>query len=128
MKNKLFLQILRFGFVGGTAFLIDAGILYILTEFFDIHYLIANVISFAISTIYNYILSILFVFDTKKKGGGLQATVFVILSIVGLMISQLLMWIFVDLFFISTIIAKIISTIIVMCFNFITRKFFLEKA
>ena len=127
MKNKLFLQLIRFGFVGGTAFLIDAGILYILTEFFNIHYLIANVISFGISTIYNYILSILFVFDTKKKGGSLQVTVFVVLSVVGLFISQLLMWVFVDLLFILTLIAKVISTVIVMCFNFITRKIFLEN-
>ncbi len=128
MKNKLFLQIIRFGIVGGTAFLIDAGILYILTEFFNIHYLVANVISFSISTIYNYILSILFVFDAKKKRDSVQLIVFVIFSIIGLLISQALMWIFVDLLFILTIIAKVISTAVVMCFNFITRKIFLEKA
>ena len=31
--KKLFSQIIKFGFVGGTAFVIDAGLLFLLTEF-----------------------------------------------------------------------------------------------
>ena len=40
--KKLFSQIIKFGFVGGTAFVIDAGLLFLLTEFCGIHYLISG--------------------------------------------------------------------------------------
>ena len=53
--KKLFSQIIKFGFVGGTAFVIDAGLLFLLTEFCGIHYLISGMISFTASVIYNYI-------------------------------------------------------------------------
>ena len=65
--KKLFSQIIKFGFVGGTAFVIDAGLLFLLTEFCGIHYLISGMISFTASVIYNYILSVKWVFDAKKK-------------------------------------------------------------
>ena len=64
--KKLFSQIIKFGFVGGTAFVIDAGLLFLLTEFCGIHYLISGMISFTASVIYNYILSVKWVFDAKK--------------------------------------------------------------
>lgn len=51
--KKLFSQIIKFGFVGGTAFVIDAGLLFLLTEFCGIHYLISGMISFTASVIYN---------------------------------------------------------------------------
>ena len=40
LDNILIKQILKFGLVGGLAFLIDYVFLYILTEFIGIHYLI----------------------------------------------------------------------------------------
>lgn len=61
-------QILRFGVVGGGAFAIDAGILFFLTEYFGIDPLISNIISFTVSVIFNYILSITWVFDGKRIG------------------------------------------------------------
>lgn len=64
--KKLFSQIIKFGFVGGTAFVIDAGLLFLLTEFCGIHYLISGMISFTASVIYNYILSVKWVFDAKR--------------------------------------------------------------
>ena len=36
--KKLFSQIIKFGFVGGTAFVIDAGLLFLLTEFCGIDF------------------------------------------------------------------------------------------
>ena len=53
--------------------------------------------------------------------------VFIILSIVGLGINQLIMWICVDKLGIFYMISKIGATAIVMVYNFITRKIFLEN-
>ena len=126
--KKLFYQIIKFGFVGGTAFVIDAGLLFLLTEFCGIHYLISGMISFTASVIYNYILSVKWVFDAKKDANKTQEfIVFIVLSVIGLGINQLFMWLFVDMMHIYYMLSKIIATVIVMVYNFITRKIFLEK-
>ena len=121
-------KIIKFGFVGGTAFVIDAGLLFLLTEFCGIHYLISGMISFTASVIYNYILSVKWVFDAKKDANKTQEfIVFIVLSVIGLGINQLFMWLFVDMMHIYYMLSKIIATVIVMVYNFITRKIFLEK-
>ena len=126
--KKLIQQLVRFGFVGGSAFLIDYGILFLLTERFGIHYLISGFISFSVSVVYNYILSVYWVFDVS---GGRNAvkdfSVFIILSIIGLLINQLIMWLSVDKAGLYYMAAKLIATAVVMVFNFVTRKKFLEN-
>lgn len=126
--EKLLKQIVRFGFVGGTAFVIDVGILMILSKYIGVNYMIANVISFTISVIYNYILSMILVFDVKEdisKKKGLIA--FIILSIIGLGINEIIMKICVSIWMIPILVSKIIATTIVMVYNFISRKILLEK-
>ena len=65
--KKLFLQIFSFGIVGALAFLIDYCLLYVFTEFLHVHYLISSVIGFSVSVIFNYLLSVKWVFDVNKK-------------------------------------------------------------
>ena len=126
-NNKLLMQILKFGVVGGTAFVIDYGIFTILSQFLNIHYLIASIISFSISVIYNYILSIKWVFDVRKKQTTKEFIIFIVLSVIGLGLNSLIMYASVDLMRIHEMISKIIATAIVMVYNFITRKIFIEK-
>ena len=126
-NNKLLMQILKFGVVGGTAFIIDYGIFTILSQLLGIHYLIASIISFSISVIYNYILSIKWVFDVSKKQTTKEFIIFIILSVIGLGLNSLIMYVSVDLMQIHEMISKIVATAIVMVYNFITRKIFIEK-
>ena len=127
LNNNLIKQILKFGVVGGLAFLIDYGIYTLLISAFDVYYIIASVISFTLSVIFNYILSIKWVFDVKKKQGPKEFIIFVILSVIGLILNSLILYLSVELMQIHKLIAKIIATFIVMIYNFITRKIFIEK-
>lgn len=126
-KNKLLNQILKFGLVGGTAFVIDYVLLYLCTEFLHIHYLISSIISFTVSVIFNYILSIKWVFDVKKKQDVKDFVIFIILSVIGLGINSLIMYVMVEKFGVYYMFSKIVSTAVVMVYNFITRKIFVEK-
>lgn len=126
-KNKLLNQILKFGLVGGTAFVIDYVLLYFCTEFLHIHYLISSIISFTVSVIFNYILSIKWVFDVKKKQDVKDFVIFIILSVIGLGINSLIMYVMVEKFGVYYMLSKIVSTAVVMVYNFITRKIFVEK-
>ena len=128
MMKKLINQIAKFGVVGGLAFLIDYGIMALLTEVFSVNYLLSTTISFIISVIFNYIMSIFWVFDVDQdKNKRTVFTVFIVLSVIGLLLNDLFMWVFVDGMMIHYLIAKIIATFLVMIYNFITRKLFLEK-
>ena len=49
--KKLFSQIIKFGFVGGTAFVIDAGLLFLLTELRDSLFDFGNDFFYGISDI-----------------------------------------------------------------------------
>ena len=126
-KNKLLNQILKFGLVGGTAFVIDYVLLYFCTEFLHIHYLISSIISFTVSVIFNYILSIKWIFDVKKKQDVKGFVIFIILSVIGLGINSLIMYVMGEKFGVYYMLSKIVSTAVVMVYNFITRKIFVEK-
>lgn len=125
--EKLINQILKFGVVGGIAFIIDYSVLFICTEFFGIYYLISSLISFSVSTVFNYIASIKWVFDVnQKKSQKKNFILFIVFSVIGLGLNQLIMWFGVDMLHIYYMLVKIGATAIVMVFNFITRKMFLE--
>ena len=122
--KKLAEQIMKFGVVGVICFLIDYGLMILLTEKFGVEYLI----SFSVSVIVNYILSLTFVFDTGKDQNKIaEFVIFVVLSVIGLGINQVLMWICVEKLHIYYMISKIGVTGVVMVYNFITRKLILEK-
>lgn len=122
---KLIKQLFKFGIVGATAFLIDYGIFALLT-YLGIHYLIAQIISFILSLIFNYWASIKWVFDAKKQTPK-EIGLFMGLSVIGLGINELLLYIGVDKLGYHELIVKLLATIIVMIYNFITRKLLIEK-
>lgn len=126
--KKLVLQLIKFGGVGVVCFLIDYGILFLLTDIVKLGVLYSAAISFSVSVVVNYILSVKFVFDTNPKHDKKRNFIlFVVFSVIGLGLTELIMKIGVDYMLINYLIVKIAATAIVMVFNFITRKLFLEK-
>lgn len=125
--ENLLIQIFKFGIVGGIAFFIDYVVLFCCKEFIGLSVLLSAAIAFTVSVIYNYIASVKWVFDVnKEKSAKKNFVIFIILSIIGLIITEIIMWIGSDIMKINYLIVKIIATAIVMVFNFITRKMFLE--
>ena len=125
--KKIINQLFKFGIVEGIAFVIDYGLLYLLTEKIGIYYLVSSLISFSVSVIFNYIASVLWVFDVDKEKSKVRNFIYFIgLSIVGLGINELIMWGGVDKLHIYYMLVKLFATAVVMVFNFITRKMFLE--
>ena len=126
--KKLMEQIMRFGIVGVIAFVIDYAVLLLLTEVAGIHYLLSSAVAFLVSVIFNYILSITFVFETdKSKSKGAQFSLFAVMSAGGLGINQLMMWLVSDVMFVPYQLSKFLATAVVMVYNFVTRKLFLER-
>lgn len=126
--KKVINQLFKFGIVGAIAFAIDYGILIFCKEILNIDVLISSAIAFTISVIFNYLASVKWVFVVNKNANKkANFIIFILLSIVGLILTELIMWIGTKKLSINYLIVKIVATAIVMCFNFITRKLFLER-
>ena len=125
--ENLFVQIFKFIIVGGVATVIDFLSIFIFKEFLHIPVIISNTLSFCIATIYNYIASVRWVFEVDENKDKKKTFVtFIVFSVIGLILNDLIMWFTTDMFQIYYLIGKIIATCFVMIFNFITRKIFLE--
>lgn len=125
--KKLIAQFMKFGIVGVIAFIIDYGVMIFLTEVFGVPYLISTTISFVVSVIFNYFASMRFVFKRKDDmSRRREFIIFVVLSVCGLAINDVLMWLMVDSLFIDYRLSKIVVTVVVAVWNFVTRKIFLE--
>ena len=125
---KLFAQIFKFVLVGGISFIIDFMVYAVMCNVFHIHYIIAGVSGFSISVIVNYILSMRFVFESKENvRKDKEFIVFVVLSLIGMLLNSVVLFVCIELIFMHNIPAKIVATTLVMVYNFVTRKIFLEK-
>lgn len=123
----MLLQIIKFGIVGVIAAFVDIGVLVLLKEACGVDVLIASTVSFCVSCFVNYLLSMKFVFKSKNQGKVKEFIIFVLLSVGGLGLNQLILWLGVNFTDIYYLIVKLIAMIAVPIYNFITRKIFLES-
>ncbi len=125
--KKLIAQFMKFGIVGVLAFIIDYGLMILLTEAFGVPYLASTTISFIVSVVFNYVASMRYVFKRKDDmSRRREFIIFVALSVIGLVINDVFMWLMTDQLFIDYRFSKIVVTFIVAVWNFVTRKIFLE--
>ena len=88
------IQAFRYLISGGTAFLVDAGLLALLTESFgEQHLLLWTAIAFSVGLLITYLFSILWVFDKRSlKNRSAEILIFVLIGICGLGLTEALMW------------------------------------
>ncbi len=149
--DKLMAQIAKFGLVGVICFIIDYVVYRIFNVVFEStgfantfgqYYLISAFLGFSVSVVCNYILSFKFVFERKEDmSRKKEFVIFLILSIIGLGINELCLWLGYDVIysnwtwlkglmsesFAKDVFFKFGATGVVMVYNFISRKIFLEK-
>jgi len=121
--DNIFLQLLRYGFVGGIAAVVNIGMLYVFTDILSINYILGNVISFILGLIVNYILSKKTVFKKQTSiSKSKEFILYALIGVLGLGVDTLLLWIFTDKMNMYYMVSKIISTILVFIWNFGARK------
>ena len=125
--TNIFIQFFRYIFVGGFAFLADAFTLWLCEKWMN--YMIAAAIAFVVGLVVNYALSIWFVFSesSKVKNKVKEFVVYGIIGLIGLLITEGIMYLFTDVFGLYFLISKIIAAAIVLVWNFAARKVVLYK-
>lgn len=122
--DKLLVQFVRYFFVGGFAFVVDFGLLYILTEYAGLHYLLSATLSFIAGLLVNYIISCLWVFNGSKfKNRLVEFLFFAAIGVVGLALNNTLIWLFTDCIGTHYMFSKIVAAAMVYLWNFFARKY-----
>ena len=124
-STERFWEVFRFLVVGGGCFLLEYFLLYTLTEYGGLDPLVWAPIAFSVTLVVNFILCVYVVFHAQKETG-LQMALFVLTSLMGLGINQLVMWFFIDIMGIWYMFAKVIASAIVMIWNYFTKRYVLH--
>lgn len=152
-RKKLIAQVLKFGVVGGLSFVIDFVITMIVSALcrgigMDVAKAatVGSVFGFCISLVFNYFMSMKFVFERKDDmDRRKEFIIFAVLSLIGLGINALIMYFgvlacnrligmmgegcpsFISDPSVITAVVKMFATGVVMVYNFVSRKMTLEK-
>ena len=122
--DKLLVQFVRYFFVGGFAFVVDFGLLYILTEYAGLHYLLSATLSFIVGLLVNYIISCIWVFNNSKfKSRIVEFLFFAAIGVVGLGLNDFFIWLFTGCIGTHYMFSKIVATALVYLWNFFARKY-----
>ena len=121
MKKNNIIQFVKYCFVGGLATIFDWGT-YSLLLYWNVEYLAASALGFIIGIIINYIISKKTVFTTESKVGKYDLLLYFVIGLIGLCFSIALMYGFVDILSVNKIFARMITTAIVLIWNFLARK------
>lgn len=126
--DRTHIQFFRYIFVGGAAFIVDFGSLFVLTHYFGVYYLVSATISFVLGLIANYALSINWVFNKRTLGSvWSEFIVFAVIGLIGLGLNDLFIWFFTEYINLYYLVSKIIAAALILFWNFFARKFTLFK-
>lgn len=124
--NNVLIQLFRYLWVGGIAFIVDYGSLFLLTEYIRLNYLISAAVAFVLGLTVNYMLSITWVFPGSRLNNKMaEFMVFASIGFVGLLLNEVIMYLCCEIMNIHYMISKLCSTGIVFFWNFFGRKLIL---
>lgn len=116
-------QFFRYFIVGGAAFVVDFTLLFLLTEFGHIHYLLSASVAFMAGIAVNYALAVSWVFDHRSIDNRVyEFALFSIIGILGLAFNAALMWLFTELVGFHYLGSKMVAAALILLFNFGARK------
>ena len=122
-SQDTFFQLIRYGFVGGLAFVADYGSLYALTEWCGVPYLVSAALAFLFGLTVNYLLSNCIVFTTHRlQNRWIEFAIFAIIGVIGLGLNEAIMYVCCEKIGMHYMLAKLISTALVFFWNFFARK------
>jgi putative flippase GtrA len=119
--NATFLKLLKFGVVGFSGVFVDFGFTYLCKEILKIQKYVANAIGFTIAASSNYILNRIWTFESHNPEIAWEYTRFLGISLIGLLINTLVIYLLVSKSKMNFYLAKLIAIVIVTMWNFVAN-------
>jgi len=128
-------EIIRFALTGGICFLVELGVLILLKGGLGLDTLIATPVAFLVSVILNYLMCVVWVFKGAKNTNAASKAGFLMTSLIGLGLNELLMLLFRWMLGEESVILslggkdikmyvlnKCLATLIVMIWNYFSKR------
>lgn len=125
--DRTIVQFIRYGMVAVVALAFDFGTYALLVRVVDMHPVVAATIGFTLGLFVNYLLSILWVFNQRARSKRVEMVTFMVIGLIGLGLTDILIWLMAIEWHFDELIAKLIATGIVFFWNFGARKVLLFK-
>jgi putative flippase GtrA len=121
--QALAVEIIRYGLCSALALAADMGLLLLLHHVFGMHYLAAAAIGFTCGLFIAYALSVRYAFKERRvEDARAEFMLFAAVGVLGLLLTQALLHMFVDGLGLAVAVAKIATAGFVFAFNFGARK------
>ncbi len=122
-SKNLSVEAFRYLISSGVAFLVDVSLLFVLTEFGGLHYLVSNLIASFVAMVVNYLLSAFWVFPQRRLSNrAAEFGIFIGTGIAGVGLNELLLWLFTDLAGIHYMISKMLAAVVGYTTKFFVRR------
>jgi putative flippase GtrA len=118
LSPDLLEKFLKFGVVGFSGIFVDFGVTYFCKEKLRIHKYVASSLGFILATISNYLLNRYWTFNTGQSAQFSQFGKFLGIAVIGLIINNLLIYLFNDKLKLNFYVSKLIAIVIVSVWNF----------
>jgi putative flippase GtrA len=127
VRQFLRTEFFRYLVSGSIAFLCDFSTLVFCTEVLGVHYLYSNIAGYAVGLIVSYTINIKWVFDHRRFDDrqAWEFVYFTIIVLVGLGISELVIWLATESIELPYTWSKVVSAFFVFLFNFGAKKWLL---
>lgn len=120
--TKTFLiKFIKFGIVGFSGLFIDFGFTYLCKEKFKIQKYVSNAIGFTMAATFNYIFNRIWTFKSKNPDIIIEYSEFILISIIGLGINSLILYLIINRFKLNFYISKIFAIIVTTIWNFLAN-------
>ena len=123
MKNKMQVQLIKFGLVGVLNTAVDYGVFALLTMVFSLDSIISHIISYSCGVINSFYFNRVWTFQRKGRGYSVEFTKFIIVNLISMGTSALVLNSLETQAGLSSYRAKIGAVICSMAVNFAGSKF-----
>lgn len=121
IQASLAFKFLKFGLVGFSGIFVDFGTTYFLKEILKIPKYLSNAVGMLTAATTNYILNRIWTFRSSNPDIALEYSQFVIISLIGLGINTLIIWLLIKNRRMNFYFAKAIAIVVVMIWNFLAN-------
>lgn len=118
LTHDFLLKFLKFGCVGLSGLAVDFGITWVCKEVLKIQKYVANAIGFTTAATSNYLLNRIWTFRSQNPEIALEYGKFLLISVIGLGINTLILWILVSRYNKNFYLSKLFAIAVVTLWNF----------
>ena len=121
-----FRNLILYGIIGSFTSALDFAVFTLLSKYIGIHYMIANCISVLVGITTSFALNRSINFKVKDKTGK-RFLIFLTVGVCGLLLSNVILYVGIDMLSGDELIVKLASIVLVVGFQFILNKFITFK-